>query len=558
LPRALFVAKQYVDFPELSKEHIAIRAKSRASSGWQYLGAQSILKSAGILEEDRLYGLEDVKIFQAHFTAYQIIVISKSFFDSVVFCGPIKDKKLVIYEVDKHFHTITKFKSFFADMKYFCFECMERYDKFRGHTECCKRCNLCLHSECYHSSYDLEWEYCADCNRYFKNSLCLKLHYVKPTEKALCVCKKYIKCEKCSKVIERFKREPAKHQCGLQYCKSCKQWCSDMADHNCFIKPIKLDKKVDGEKKSILNFFDFECDQATGEHVPTLIVLQNEGGECWVFREKDKCLDKFCEFIFTDQFRSTVFISHYGSNYDLYFVANYLNKTSTYMDTIYRETSIMQIVVPCLDIVFKDSYLFIPTKLSAFPSMFGFEGAKTYFPHFFPYSDYTGDYVAKEYYGYDGMKTSDRIEFLLWYEDKKAKGEQFSYLNDLETYCINDVTLLRKACQTFRDIFIEGGYTDPWAEAVTLTHACSIVYRKCFMPRETLALIPHSGYTSPKTFSTKGIKWLEYLSNDTSTYISHARNDKERRVLDRYYCDGWSSKDGVITVYEYNGVSIQI
>jgi hypothetical protein len=305
----------------------------------------------------------------------------------------------------------------------------------------------------------------------------------------------------------------------------------------------------------VLNFFDFETDQSSGTHIPSLVVLQNEAGESWVFRGIGECLYNFCEFIFTAQFKDQIFVSHYGGHFDLYFVAKYLNEKSTIVETIYRDSSIMQMVVPVFNIVFKDSYLFIPTKLSAFPSMFGYEGAKTYFPHLFPYSDYTGSYVDKKFYGCDEMKSDDRAEFIKWYDEKRRQDTQFCYLRDLEVYCQNDVTLLRKACMKFRDMFIEDGHTDPWSEAITLTHACSIVYRKCFMPKETLALIPHMGYSSPKAYSTKGVKWLEYVSHQESIHISHARNDKEQLILDKYYIDGMSTAGGRTVAYEFVGVS---
>jgi hypothetical protein len=227
------------------------------------------------------------------------------------------------------------------------------------------------------------------------------------------------------------------------------------------------------------------------------------------------------------------------------------------MEIIYRDSAILQLVVTEFNITLKDSYLFIPTKLSAFPSVFSFEGSKSYFPHLLPYdSNYIGEMPDKSYYDYNGMKSSERDAFIAWHEEKLLKGEQFVYLEDLEKYCIIDVDILRQGAMKFRDIFIEAGCTDPWSEAITLTHACSIVYRKCFMPPNTLALIPHLGYTAPKVYSSKGVKWLEYIASQESIHIRHARNDKELKLLNRYWVDGVSEVDGVQTVFEFVGVSI--
>jgi hypothetical protein len=236
----------------------------------------------------------------------------------------------------------------------------------------------------------------------------------------------------------------------------------------------------------------------------------------------------------------------------------YIYEKGTKIETMYRESTILHILVPLYDISFKDSYLFIPTRLCNFPSTFGFEGAKSYFPHLLPYSeyvDYIGPYVDKKFYDYIGMKTDDRAGFLLWYNEKVNSGAIFNYKCDLKKYCEIDVVLLRKGCQTLRELFLTAGHTDPFSEAITLTHACSIVYRKCFLKKDTIALIPQTGYTSPKAYSTKGIKWLEYKAHKEGVHIRHARNDKEKSILG-YWIDGVSTDGDVETVYEFVGVSI--
>ena len=117
--------------------------------------------------------------------------------------------------------------------------------------------------------------------------------------------------------------------------------------------------------------------------------------------------------------------------------------------------------------------------------------------------------------------------------------------------------ILKQGCKVLRDLFLTTGYTDPFAEAITLTHACSIVFRKCLLKKNTIALIPHHGYTSPKAYSTKGIKWLEYIAHRDGIHISHARNDKEKCILN-YWIDGVSEDNGVQCLYEFVGVSIKL
>jgi hypothetical protein len=292
------------------------------------------------------------------------------------------------------------------------------------------------------------------------------------------------------------------------------------------------------------------------------VVLDGEKeNEHWVFEGLDTCLYEFCDFILTVDFQGVTFLAHNAGNFDLFDIMRYIYEKGTKIETMYRESTILHILVPLYDISFKDSYLFIPTRLSNFPSTFGFEGAKSYFPHLLPYSEYEnyeGSYVDKKYYDYNGMKPSDREKFLVWYNHKVEEGEVFRYKYDLRKYCETDVVLLRKGCETLRELFLSSGYTDPFSEAITLTHACSIVFRKCFLEKDTIALIPQTGYTSPRAYSTRGIKWLEYKAHKEGIHIRHARNDKEKYILGAYYVDGISTDGDVQTVYEYVGVSMSI
>ena len=303
-------------------------------------------------------------------------------------------------------------------------------------------------------------------------------------------------------------------------------------------------------------FFDIETDQSSGEHKAVLVVLMDEQGETWTF-EGEHCLKKFCDFAFTEEFSHVIYLSHYGGAFDEFLVTRELFDQGVKLEILYRENFMLQVKIPDFEITLKDSYLFIPTKLSNFPSMFGFEGMKTYFPHLFPYDPtYVGPYVDVSYYDPGGMRTEDRTKFLKWYDLKKTNGAIFNMHDEMLQYCTNDVKILQQACLKFRDIYIETGNTDPWFEAITLTHTCSIIYRKCFMPHDTIALIPQEGYVAPKIYSGKGIKWLEFMAFTEGIQIRHARNGGEVRILNRYYPDGYSETETTKTIFEFLGVSI--
>ena len=65
---------------------------------------------------------------------------------------------------------------------------------------------------------------------------------------------------------------------------------------------------VDGEASEVeggesdysqLLFFDFECTQEGGEHVPNLCVVHNENGQEWIFSGPNT-RDDFCEWLFQE------------------------------------------------------------------------------------------------------------------------------------------------------------------------------------------------------------------------------------------------------------------
>jgi len=57
----------------------------------------------------------------------------------------------------------------------------------------------------------------------------------------------------------------------------------------------------------------------------------------------------------------------------------------------------------------------------------------------------------------------DSRQFLVWYEGRKS-AEDFDNMRVLETYCHNDVTVLRKACRWFRRQVMHIGYIEVFPE----------------------------------------------------------------------------------------------
>jgi hypothetical protein len=97
--------------------------------------------------------------------------------------------------------------------------------------------------------------------------------------------------------------------------------------------------------------------------------------------------------------------------------------------------------------------------------------------------DYVGQLPALKYYGVEEMGVSERAEFFAWYEEQKSMAEVFDNRQTLEAYFQDDVTVLRQACQVFRNEFIRFGNIDVFQKSVTIASACNKVLRRLYKTR---------------------------------------------------------------------------
>ena len=79
---------------------------------------------------------------------------------------------------------------------------------------------------------------------------------------------------------------------------------------------------------------------------------------------------------------------------------------------------------------------------------------------------------------------------------------------------------------------------------------CHEVYRKIFMPENTIALLPAFGYQKHEASSFKAFLWLKYMSVKNNIQIKHSRNGMEQRI-DNFKLDGWNGE--TLTAYEFHG-----
>jgi hypothetical protein len=93
----------------------------------------------------------------------------------------------------------------------------------------------------------------------------------------------------------------------------------------------------------------------------------------------------------------------------------------------------------------------------------------------------------------------------------------------LESYCQDDVTLLRLACQVFRNEFMGIANIDVFQKSVTFASACSKVLRRLFLKPYNNGLIIKGGYTGNKNYSRKAMMWLVHREQTDGCHIRHGR-----------------------------------
>ena len=325
---------------------------------------------------------------------------------------------------------------------------------------------------------------------------------------------------------------PENHKCYLQPVKTRKRASEEEESHTNFLDDVAVENDVQDHQEENLIFFDFECTQDHGEHIPNLCVAQNESGE---------------EFVFSG--RSTNFQA-----YDGYFILQYLYKNGITPEIITRGAKILSLTVPEMNIKFIDSLCFIPMKLAAFPKTFGLtELQKGYFPHFFNRAEnqeYVGPLPDAKYYDPDGMSPADREKFFAWYKDLVRKEHVFDFQAEILRYCQSDMDILRRCCLEFRELFREINDVDPFPHCLTIASACNLVFRKTFLKENTIAVIPPCGYKPENKQSVIALKMLAWIAQRDNIAIRHARNHGEQRI-GKYPVDSYNAE--LNTVWEIQG-----
>ena len=201
-----------------------------------------------------LCGLDEVKLFQAYLTNYEITIVSGDHDNSIIYPPEPGDKQpIYLYFQNKHFDVITKMPGFLA-VCYFCHKCRKTYSNACDHM-CPAMCKSCRSFECVFE----EWIECNECERKFKSRACYD-HHKEPVGAARSVCQTIRKCEKCGKAMDIRKLNPKYHICGRK-CKTCGIILKKEDDeHICYIQKLEQPEE---EQYNHLLFFLFRGDPRT-------------------------------------------------------------------------------------------------------------------------------------------------------------------------------------------------------------------------------------------------------------------------------------------------------
>ena len=493
-------------------------------------------------------GIDEVKLFQNYLVNYQIIVVSGTHNNSIIYPPkpPDTDEKPIIslYYHNNHFDVITKLPGFLS-RSYFCQRCHKAYDHTSDHV-CPDMCSSCRGFGCV---FEAKGIVCNECDRVFKNQACYDRHKNESINTGgRTVCEVIRKCDKCRKVMDVRKIENG-HICGKK-CRTCGLILNqEDTDHKCYIQQLEQEEE---SSYNHLLFFYFEATQEHGTHCPNLCVVHDEEREVALFQGEDT-VKNFCEWLFTNEHKGCIVVAHNFQGYDGYFIKEYLIDNAIHYEIIYRGAKSLSMTVSEWNIKFIDSLNFIPMSLAKFPKTFGQdELCKGYFPHRFNKEEnqnYVGPIPCQNDYGVNFMKPGEREAFIAWHDEQVASNYRYDFREEIIKYCRSDVDILRKCCLLYREMFRNETGIDPFNKALTIASYCQEVYRTNFLKKDTIAVFNNDRQLKIKQ-SNIAVKWLSYISEKEGLYIQHVRNGGEKR-FNNYSLDGYCEETH--TAYEFQG-----
>ncbi|XP_026288125.2 uncharacterized protein LOC113213318 [Frankliniella occidentalis] len=526
-----------------------------ATTGLQQENALKLCENAHI-DPTQPCGIDEVVKLQDSLPDFRLCVFTDKN-AACVYKGPYVAGRKNIYLLwhQEHFSAILYPGAAF-DFHFECEKCVVFYNhKLDHHCEgYCWRC----YGENQHEDALVR---CPTCHHHFAGAECLEKHKtVKINNTQFTKCELFKFCNICKKSYSTLHTQ--KHMCGFIYCRNCKE--SVKENHLCYMsKWSEKEKKKDYKYVNI--YWDTECSQDkpvegkedTYEHVPNLIVTQAVCDECkditqneyfcavcktrqQIFHNLDdpelNVMGQFIDYLRSFPAKTKLLlIAHNSRSYDGPLVLQELIARKIKVEPTLQGAKIL-----CLTAgnwKFIDSLMFLPMPLSSMPKSFGLTELKKGYTPFLAnkpeYYKYEGPLLDKDFYCVSNMKRGAAKEFNDWYDAQVAANYVFNFRRELIDYCISDVTILRQACQAFRKLFQEVGGFDPMFNCMTLSSACMAAFRRNFLAKDTIGIVPAGGYHGRGKQSHIALKWLSYEEHVLGRKIKTIYTDREVMVMGR-------------------------
>ena len=495
------------------------------------------------VKSDRQGYLDDIPLFEQHL-GISICVLSSKMNDEIIYPGcedfRSSESRIYLYHFKPtgseywHFDVIRSMSAFMGKAHY-CDLCDVAMSSSAAETHSCRKwCTVCCSKEC--EILQGREILCSDCNRFCRSEGCFQRHKKAIDKESVeNLCSLTHKCSHCNIVFKTNLRKKKHHVCGESFCKNCENWFSNKDDktHYCYMRGEKQQKNV--PEKFI--FYDFECTQSEGDHIPNLVIAQtccpkceseNDlknafcnfcGSRCrncysWNWKtkqhEKQPCdngecgkrekvirgndvTEEFGKWLIDRQHADCTVIAHNAKAYDNYFILKYLIDHNIKPTLILDGTKVMYMHVggKGINIRFLDSCMFLSNSLANLPKLFALsELKKGYFPHFFNRPENYGKCFdtlpPKSDYGISTMNEKKFEAFEEWYKENYTKC--FDFEKEMEEYCRSDVDILRQVCLRYRSTLkeITGDKSkgvpgiDPFAY-ISAASVCMGVFRNRFL-----------------------------------------------------------------------------
>ena len=91
---------------------------------------------------------------------------------------------------------------------------------------------------------------------------------------------------------------------------------------------------------------------------------------------------------------------------------------------------------------------------------------------------------------------------------------------------------------------------DPFLVSITIAAYCNLIFRRNYMVKDSIGIIPCNGYNPNQKTSKKAKLWLKYISEKENIFIQHANNTGEFEC-GPYFLDGLCETNK--TIYEFHG-----